>query len=105
MPSKERSRNKKSALPKNFFITRQFKKDWDRLVASNRHDLTTAKEGISLLCRNQGPMPREWFDHALSGTMKGYRDFHAKGDLVVIYKDFGDELQFIRIGTHSELFD
>lgn len=105
MSSKERARNKKSPLPKSVFITKQFKKDWERLSASNLHDLTTAKEGISILCSNEGPMPREWFDHALSGKMKGYRDFHAKGDLVVIYKDDGNELQFIRIGTHSELFE
>lgn len=105
MPSKDRPKNKKSPAPKSVFITKQFKKDWGRLSASGLHDLSAAKEGISLLCVNEGALPREWFDHALTGKMKGYRDFHVKGDLVVIYKDDGDELQFIRIGTHSEIFE
>lgn len=105
MASRDHPKSKKTPVPKSVFITKQFKKDWERLTASNLHDLRIAKEGISLLCANEGPLPREWFDHPLSGKLKGYRDFHAKGDLVVIYKDDGDELQFIRIGTHSEIFE
>jgi len=105
MTSKVRQKSKKPPALKSIFITKQFKKDWEKLSASGLHDLSVAKEGISLLWSSEGPLPREWFDHALTGKMKGYRDFHAKGDLVVIYKDDGAEIQLIRIGSHSELFE
>ena len=74
------------------------------MAHSGRHDLSTAKEGMLLLIANDGPLPAEWLDHPLVGEWKGYREFHAKGDLLVIYKDEPNAVTFVRIGTHSELF-
>jgi mRNA interferase YafQ len=45
-------------------------------------------------------------DHKLTGELKGYRECHIQGDLLLIYKIQKAELVLILIdiGTHSELF-
>ncbi len=51
-------------------------------------------------------LPLEYRDHQLSGELKGYRDCHIKGNLLLIYQIRSKELILIlaNIGTHSELF-
>lgn len=59
------------------------------------------------LIANNGPLPAEFLDHDLTGGWSGYREFHAGGDLLVIYllKEKEDAIIFTRIGTHAELFE
>jgi len=61
-----------------------------------------------LLVANDGPLPPEWLDHALTGDWDGYRECHIGGDFLLIYKlsDSGKSsfIVFARAGTHSELF-
>lgn len=68
--------------------------------------MTTLKEAMSLLMRNDGPLPAEWRDHALQGGWSDHRELHAKGDLLLIYRldEADNEIIFVRAGTHSELF-
>ena len=63
-----------------------------------------AKTPMSHLIMKSSPLPEEYLDHALSGTYEDHRDFHAQGDLVVIYRIDDKEVVFVRINTHSELF-
>ena len=66
------------------------------------------KEAISLLMMNDEPLPAEWRDHKLTGDWEGFKEFHVKGDLLVIYqmskKSRFEVVVFYRLGTHSELF-
>ena len=46
----------------------------------------------------------KYVDHALRGEWKDFRDCHEKPDLVLIYRNTGnDVLQLLRLGSHSEL--
>jgi mRNA interferase YafQ len=85
--------------------TGQFKRDYKR-EKSGRHaksldrDLTQA---VTFPINDQ-PLPRRYFDHALSGEWKDCRDCHVKPDLVLIYRKPDEvSLELIRLGSHSEL--
>jgi mRNA interferase YafQ len=44
-------------------------------------------------------------DHKLAGNWKGYRECHIEPDWLLIYRVEGEEITFVRTGTHSDLFD
>jgi mRNA interferase YafQ len=50
-------------------------------------------------------LPERYNDHLLKGNWHGYRDAHTEPDWLLIYRIEGDELQLVRTGTHSDLFD
>ena len=66
------------------------------------------KEAMLLLVANNGPLPAEWLDHALTGEWAGHRECHIGGDFLLIYKldDSGKSslVVFVRAGTHADLF-
>jgi len=56
------------------------------------------------LLADDTPLPRQNFDHSLSGEWSDYRDCHIKPDLVLIYrKPDAESLELVRLGSHSEL--
>ena len=85
--------------------TGQFKRDFKR-EAKGRHRSTLdvdLAEALKLLARN-GPLPKHYQDHPLSGDWVDHRDCHIKPNLVLIYRKPDDEtLQLVRLGSHSEL--
>ena len=64
------------------------------------------KEVMLLLIANDGPLGREWLDHALKGNWQGHRECHAGGDFLLAYAldDKAGAIVFVRTGTHAELF-
>ena len=84
--------------------TSRFLKDWTHIAKAGRQDLARAKQGMKALIANEGPLPPEYRDHALNGEWMNHREFHAGGDLLVIYLRKNDSIIFERIGTHTELF-
>lgn len=102
--SKEKN-EKRVDPPKRVDSTAQFQKDWAEIKRAGRQDLSRAKAGMMLLVANDAPMPPEYKDHPLKGQWSKYREFHAGGDLLVVYRVDGDLVDFVRIGTHTELFD
>lgn len=51
------------------------------------------------------PLGAEWSDHALSGKeWKGAQEAHIGGDFLLVYNCDDDFVEFVRLGTHSELF-
>lgn len=85
--------------------TGQFKRDFKR-EAKGRHRNTLAADlmmVLQMLINNQS-LPEKYYDHALSGDKIDHRDCHIKPDLVLIYrKPSSETLQFVRLGSHSEL--
>jgi mRNA interferase YafQ len=57
-----------------------------------------------LLIANNGPLGPEWQDHPLRGEWSDHRECHVGGDFLLIYRDDGIGVEFVRLGTHSELF-
>jgi mRNA interferase YafQ len=46
----------------------------------------------------------EWLDHALKGEWADHRECHIGGDFLLIYQVEANSINFVRSGTHSELF-
>lgn len=101
--------DKRRRHPRSCDYAKGFTKDWDRLLRAGRHDLAKLKQAILLLVANDGPLGPEWRDHPLKGPWAGTRECHIGGDFLLIYaldEDIGPagSVNFLRIGTHSELF-
>jgi mRNA interferase YafQ len=83
----------------------QFKRDYRR-EKKGQHGATLDAELVPVLVALANDMrlePRHR-DHTLTGDWKDHRDCHVKPDLVLIYRKTGtDELQLVRLGSHSEL--
>ncbi len=43
-------------------------------------------------------------DHSLSGSMRKYRSFWITGDVRVIYEIIDNEIVFVDIGTHAQVY-
>jgi mRNA interferase YafQ len=95
---------KRVSLPLDVALTRQFKADWDRRSRAGKTNLAKVKSGMLLIAANDGPMPPEWRDHELHGEWNDHREFHAGGDLLVIYLQDKRLVTFVRLGSHAELF-
>jgi mRNA interferase YafQ len=54
---------------------------------------------VNLLAAD-APLPRQNFDHPLSGEWSDHRDCHVKPDLILIYrKPDGENLELVRLGS------
>ncbi|MFZ4221440.1 type II toxin-antitoxin system YafQ family toxin [Enterobacter ludwigii] len=108
MTSKTIAKSKKASLPKATDYTKSFLKDWLRYSRTGRYDMNRLKEAMMLLIANDGPLSEEWLDHPLTGQWNGYRECHIGGDFLLIYRIESSKFEmviFVRIGTHSELFE
>ena len=63
------------------------------------------KEAMLLLIANDGPLGPEWRDHALTGDWADHRECHVGGDFLLIYQVEGNQIIFVRAGSHAELFE
>lgn len=59
---------------------------------------------VSALLAGGKDLPREYKDHALIGEYIGHRECHIAPDLLIIYRIETDSVQFVRLGSHFELF-
>ncbi len=85
--------------------TNRFKHDYKREQAGPHGKKLDAllTDAVTMLTADQ-PLPRRYFDHPLSGEWDDCRDCHIRPDLVLIYrKPDADNLELIRLGSHSEL--
>lgn len=106
MPSTRKPADRKRASrPRSSDYTRQFEKDWERLLRTGRYDMARLKEVMLLLIANDDPLGAEWLDHPLKGEWSDHRECHIGGDFLLIYQIEGDRVNFVRTGTHAELFE
>ena len=84
--------------------TKAFQKDWERLTHSGRYDMKRLKEAMLLLIANDAPLGPEWLDHALKGVWADHRECHIGGDFLLIYQLEGCAINFVRSGSHADLF-
>lgn len=83
----------------------QFKRDLKR-EAKGQHRAAVANDIMEIIeaLANDSPLADKYRDHALTGNWADHRDCHIKPDLVLIYrKPDDDQLQLVRLGSHSEL--
>jgi mRNA interferase YafQ len=109
MTSKKATSTKRATIPRSSDITKEFRKDWNRLSKTGRYNMADLKNVMCLLVANDAPLPPQYRDHELTGEWKDYRECHIHGDYLLIYRvdGKGDDqvVIFARIGTHAELFE
>ena len=103
--NKRPAESKRAPLPLSSDYTKAFRKDWERLSRSGRFNMRQLKEAMLHLIANDGPLSPEWLDHALQGDWVDHRECHIGGDFLLIYQVEGNLLNFVRAGTHAELFE
>ena len=91
-------------LPRSADYARAFLKDWQRLSHSGRFDMGRLKQAMVLLIASDGALGPEWLDHSLKGEWADHRECHIGGDFLLIYQLDANLINFVRSGTHSELF-
>jgi len=85
--------------------TGRFRRDYKREKSGPYRDRLDAAllAAVTLLAADK-PLPRRHFDHALGGEWSDHRDCHIRPDLILIYRKPDDEnLELVRLGSHSEL--
>ncbi|MGQ5525577.1 type II toxin-antitoxin system YafQ family toxin [Chitinimonas sp. PSY-7] len=105
MTSKRTAASKRAPIPRASDYTKAFQKDWERLSRSGRYDMVRLKEAMLLLIANDAPLGPEWLDHPLKGDWADHRECHIGGDFLLIYQIEGNNIVFVRAGTHADLFN
>ncbi len=83
--------------------TTKYKKDYKRF--RNNAKKLEKLFGILRMLENEIPIPAEYDPHMLTGDYKGYMECHIEGDFLLIWFDPDtDEIDLVRLGSHSELF-
>ena len=81
----------------------QYKKDYKRF-RNNPKKVEVLNEILKKLA-NEEPIPAEHSPHMLSGNYKGYMECHIENDFLLIWFDPDtDQIDLVRLGSHSELF-
>lgn len=83
--------------------TTKYKKDYKRF----RNNHNKVEKLIKLLYKlaNEETIPPENKPHMLTGDYAGYMECHIEGDFLLIWFDpNSDEIDLVRLGSHSELF-
>lgn len=81
----------------------KFKKDFKNCIKRG-YKMEILQQVIDIL-RIPEALPAKNSDHNLSGNYKGHRECHVMPDWLLIYKQTESELQLVRTGTHSDLFN
>ena len=83
-----------------------FRRDYKRIKATPRYrDVEALLTPMLSLLAEDRPLPPGHRDHALSGNWSGYRECHARPDLLLIYaRPDATVLRLARLGSHSDLF-
>jgi mRNA interferase YafQ len=101
---KKAAASKRAVPPRAADYAKTFLKDWVRLSHSGRYDMRQLKQAMLLLIANDAPMEPQWLDHALKGDWADHRECHIGGDFLLIYQVEANVINFVRCGTHAELF-
>lgn len=85
--------------------TAQFRRDVKRCQRQGK-DMSLFKLLNETLIAGK-TLPEKHRDHALMGNWKGHRDCHITPDWLLIYRIDADEqeIEYVRMGSHTELFN
>lgn len=81
----------------------QYKKDYKRF--KNNPKKIEKLNCILKKLSNEEPIPEEYHPHILSGNYNGYMECHIETYFLLIWFDpETDQIDLVRLGSHSELF-
>lgn len=84
-------------------FTGAFKKDRKR--AGRRDKVLDKLDNLMRRLASEEKLDARFRDHQRGGEWKDFRECHIEPDWLLIYRTEGDEITFVRTGTHSDLFD
>ena len=88
---------------KKLIPTTKFKKDYKR-YRNNPKKVEKLFEILRKL-EQEEPLPLENKPHPLTGNYSGHMECHIESDYLLIWFDPAtDEIELVRLGSHSELF-
>ena len=88
---------------KKLKATSKYKKDYKRF-RNQPNKIKKLVEVLTLL-QNKIPIPEEYRPHMLTGDYAGFMECHIEGDFLLIWLDpETDQIDLVRLGSHSELF-
>ncbi|MDE6240640.1 MAG: type II toxin-antitoxin system YafQ family toxin [Muribaculaceae bacterium] len=88
---------------KKLKATSKYKKDYKRF-RNQPNKIKKLVEVLTLL-QNEIPIPEEYRPHMLTGDYAGFMECHIEGDFLLIWLDpETDQIDLVRLGSHSELF-
>lgn len=84
--------------------TNRMKRD-AKLMQKRGKDMSKLAQVLNLLASAQ-PLPANYRDHQLTGSLKDFRECHIEPDWLLMYQIFQGELilSATATGTHSDLF-
>ena len=82
--------------------SKRFERDLKRVTRRGK-DAAKLKDVIKKLIQ-QEKLDARYKNHPLQGTYKGCYDCHIEPDWILIYRIKHDLIQFIRTGSHADLF-
>ena len=82
--------------------SKRFERDLKRVIKRGK-DSAKLKDLVKKLIQ-QEPLDAKYTNHPLKGNYKGCYDCHIEPDWILIYRIDSDTIQFIRTGSHSDLF-
>lgn len=89
---------------KQLKVTSQYKKDYKRIRNNPKKKEKLFK--ILRMLEQEQPIPPEFKPHMLIGKYAGHMECHIEGDFLLIWFDpETDQIDLVRLGSHSELFD
>ena len=83
--------------------TSAFKKDWKR--AGRRGKELAKLDRVMQRLANEERLEPQLRDHQLTGVWEGFRECHLESDWLLMYRVQGEEVTFVRTGTHADLFE
>lgn len=83
--------------------TSAFAKDVARCKARG-YDMDLLRVTMGRLIHRER-LGRKQKDHSLKGEWVGYRECHLSDDWLLVYRVDGNEIMFVRTGTHTDIFD
>jgi mRNA interferase YafQ len=75
-----------------------------KALQKKRYSFDRLEMIIGEMQKMNGIMGGRFSDHALVGSWGGYRELHVERNVLLIYKLTDDEIIFVRLGTHDDLF-
>lgn len=88
---------------KNLKPSTQYKKDYKRI--RNNQKKKEKLLNILRMLENEEKIPDEFKPHMLTGNYAGHMECHIDGDFLLIWFDPAtDDIDLVRLGSHSELF-
>lgn len=89
-------------MNKDIEFSKQFVKHYRKRIKQNKNLQKRFAKRLRLFKKDrQNPILR---DHKLKGSKIGLRAFSITGDHRVVYKEFGNYILFLDIGTHNQVY-